>query len=56
MSNISTTPRGIAADCLFTGIDPKYVSHFEFYENVRDFKDCPEESRTEALSTVFRSN
>lgn len=53
MSNCSTLPRGIAADCLFINIDPKYVSHFEFYENIRQFQDCPQDSKIKVLTTVF---
>lgn len=53
MSNCSTLPRGIVADCLFTDIDEKYVSNFEFYENLRQFKDCPKDSRIGVLNTVF---
>lgn len=52
MSTISTLPRGIEADCLFTNINEKYISSFGFYEPIIQFKDCQQESRTDVLAKV----
>lgn len=52
MSTNSTLPNCIEADSLFTNIDKTYISSFKFCNEILQFKDCPEESRTRVLLKV----
>lgn len=52
MSKNSTLPRGLEADSLFANIDQKYIRSFTFCNDILQFKDCPEESRTRVLLKV----